>query len=363
MLGDDDLLAWFSRLDIPEPARSLITQIRSTGPSRRVGGGRSNVTGRYPSKKMGVTIQFESHQVELAGIHEMEHDTAVLEYFDQPPPIRLDYQSSSGKRMGVFHTPDFFVIKPQQAGWEEWKTEEELQRLSTHNSFRYCVDANGQWCCPPGSAFAERLGLYYRVRSSSEIDWIFQRNIQFLEDYLRDDTPVIPATGHEHAIAQVSAAPGLSLKELLGLTAASIAPDTIFAMIAAGVLHVNLHAAPLAEPEQVKVFASPEASRSHIHRSPSSQLHYRQRPFQCGSQIIWDERSFNVANIGETYVSLISEQHDLVELRVATFETLVRDNRLEFTTDDSRHISAVTIRDRLARATKRRSARRPIVRV
>ena len=363
MFDSEGLQVWLERNQVPETTRVVIEAIRTSPPSRRVGGGSSNVCGRYPSKKMGATIQFESHRVELAGIHEMEHDTAVLEYFDQPPPIRLDYQSSSGKRMGVFHTPDFFVIKPQQAGWEEWKTEEELQRLSTHNSFRYCVDANGQWCCPPGSAFAERLGLYYRVRSSSEIDWIFQRNIQFLEDYLRDDTPVIPATGHEHAIAQVSAAPGLSLKELLGLTAASIAPDTIFAMIAAGVLHVNLHAAPLAEPEQVKVFASPEASRSHIHRSPSSQLHYRQRPFQCGSQIIWDERSFNVANIGETYVSLISEQHDLVELPVATFETLVRDNRLEFTTDDSRHISAVTIRDRLARATKRRSARRPIVRV
>ncbi len=46
MLGDDDLLAWFSRLDITEPTRSLITQIRSTGPSRRVWGGRSNMTGR-----------------------------------------------------------------------------------------------------------------------------------------------------------------------------------------------------------------------------------------------------------------------------------------------------------------------------
>jgi len=205
VLGDDDLLAWFSRLDITESTRSLITQIRSTGPSRRVGGGRSNVTGRYPSKKMGVTIQFESHQVELAGIHEMEHDAAVLEYFDQPPPIRLDYQSSSGKRMGVFHTPDFFVIRPQQAGWEEWKTEEKLQRLSARNSFRYCVDANGQWYCPPGSAFAERLGLYYRVRSSSEINWIFQRNIQFLEDYLRDDSPDIPAADRELVIAQVSA--------------------------------------------------------------------------------------------------------------------------------------------------------------
>ncbi len=28
-----------------------------------MGGGRQNVSGRYPSKKMGVIIQFESHRV------------------------------------------------------------------------------------------------------------------------------------------------------------------------------------------------------------------------------------------------------------------------------------------------------------
>jgi len=67
----------------------LISSIRSSGPSRRVGGGSANVCGRYPSKKMGVTIQFESHRVELAGVYEMEHSASVLEYFDQAPPIKL----------------------------------------------------------------------------------------------------------------------------------------------------------------------------------------------------------------------------------------------------------------------------------
>ena len=41
------------------------------------------------------------------------------------------------------------------------------------------------WICPPGESYATALGLYYLVRSSRDIDWIFQRNIQFLEDYLR----------------------------------------------------------------------------------------------------------------------------------------------------------------------------------
>ena len=32
-----------------------------------------------------------------------------------------------------------------------------------------------------------RSDYYYRVRSSCDIDWVFQRNIQFLQSYFRDD--------------------------------------------------------------------------------------------------------------------------------------------------------------------------------
>lgn len=74
------------------------------------------------------------HRVEMAGVYEMEHDAGVPEYFDQPPTIKLDYESPAGRRMGVLHTPDFFVIREKEAGWEEWKTEEELQRLTERNS-------------------------------------------------------------------------------------------------------------------------------------------------------------------------------------------------------------------------------------
>jgi len=40
---------------------------------------------------MGVSIQFESHTVELWTIYTMEHDRAVLEFFDQPSPFELHY--------------------------------------------------------------------------------------------------------------------------------------------------------------------------------------------------------------------------------------------------------------------------------
>lgn len=78
MLSEDELRLWLERSGLPEPTRALIRRVRSSEPSRHVGSWRGNVSGRYPSKKMGVTIQFESHRVELAAIYEMEHDREVL---------------------------------------------------------------------------------------------------------------------------------------------------------------------------------------------------------------------------------------------------------------------------------------------
>ncbi|MBD0265420.1 MAG: integrase, partial [Tolypothrix sp. Co-bin9] len=102
---------WVACLQISEAGQKIIEKVRSSEPSRRVVGGSNNVSGRYPSRKMGVTIQFESHRVELPIIYQLEHDKDVLEFYDQPPQIKLDYQASNGRRLGVLHTPDFFVIR------------------------------------------------------------------------------------------------------------------------------------------------------------------------------------------------------------------------------------------------------------
>jgi hypothetical protein len=150
MLSPEELTAWYGRLNLSLETRSVIDRVRSSEPARRVGGGCRNVSGRYPSQKMGVTIQFESHRVELAGIYEMEHDDSVEEFYDQPPSIKLDYLSAEGRHLGVMHTPDFFVIRQDAAGWEEWKTEEELVRLAQKSPHRYRLENGNRWRCPPG---------------------------------------------------------------------------------------------------------------------------------------------------------------------------------------------------------------------
>jgi putative transposase len=298
---------------------------------------------------MGVTIQFESHRVELAGIYEMEHDANVLEYFDQPPAIKLVYASATGKRMGVLHTPDFFVIRQDEAGWEEWKTEEELNRLKAHNPNRYSADEkDGQWCCPPGAAYAQRLGLYYCVRSSAEIDWVFQRNIQFLEDYLREPA-AISAGKREIVSAYVSANRGLTLEDLLRSTEGRVSPDDIFSMIAANVVYVDLRAAPLAEPSQVAVLIAPEAAcktGDDGMRKPDSypvDLH-------CGTRVTWDGRVWNVVNVGKNSLGLLSDDQRLIEVPRNSFESLIEQNGIEVISTDVAHGSDPAICDLLSRA-------------
>jgi putative transposase len=252
MLSPEEWESWCQEVGILPHARALIDQIRSSNPSRRVGGGRSNVSGRYPSRKMGVTIQFESHRVELAGIYEMEHDAEVLEFYDQPIQIKLNYETLGGRPLGILHTPDFFAIRKSTAGWEEWKTEEDLIRLAERNPNRYCSTDNGQWRCPPGEACAKEFGFYYRVRSSREINWVYQRNVQFLEDYLRSDLPIRPES-HERILALVSAQPTIGLSDLFQETEGVVTRDEVFAMIAVGPLEVDLSSAPLTEPNSVRV--------------------------------------------------------------------------------------------------------------
>jgi putative transposase len=89
---------WCDRLQLPTTTRDFLIRLRSSPPARRVQGRLLNVCGTYASRKMGVSIQFESHMVELWAIYTMEHSREVLEFFDQPCQLELHYQGHSVAR-------------------------------------------------------------------------------------------------------------------------------------------------------------------------------------------------------------------------------------------------------------------------
>ena len=186
MLKETELYQLYQQFNLSKQAQQVIEEIRSSPPVRRVRSAAGNVSVRYPSRKMGVIIQAESQRNELAGIYEKEYDPQTLEYYDQPSRIKLVYEAKNGRRIGIWHTPDYFVIRSDGIGWEEWKTEAELLRLAEQMPRRYVREEN-VWRCPPGEEHAAQFGFFYRVRSSAEIDWGLQRNLLFLEDYLHAD--------------------------------------------------------------------------------------------------------------------------------------------------------------------------------
>jgi transposase InsO family protein len=329
MLSNDQVTQLCRDLALSEEAQTVIATIRASSPSRRVRSAAGNVCVRYPSRKMRVTIQAESHRNELAGIYEKEHDPATLEYYDQPPAIKLVYSAKSGRRVGVWHTPDYFVLRIDAVGWEEWKTAEELERLGETMPHRYRQADDGRWACPPGEEYARPLGFFYRVRSSAEIDWVFQRNLLFLEDYLRTDCPAVEERAAAAVQALVAQQPGLSLGQLLRQVVGATSDD-VYRLIAHDGLFVDLHAAPLAEPERVRVFrdaASAQAAAVIAATAPPHSVRGA-TSLAVGASVVWDGCGWTIVNVGKTAISLLSAAGTLVELPPVTLEALVGQGKL-----------------------------------
>ena len=331
MLRDDQLAQLCQDLGLSKEAQNAIENVRAAPPSRRVRSAAGNVSVRYPSQKMGVTVQAESHRNELAGIYEKEHDPATLEYYDQPPPIKLTYPAKSGQQVGVLHTPDFFVIRTDSVGWEEWKLEEDLAQLADRMPHRYVRVEDGRWRCPPGEGYAAPFGFFYRVRSSAEIDWVFQRNLLFLEDYLRPDCPPVSDQAVRTIRALVTQTLGIHLDELLGQLVGARSDD-VYRLIATERLTVDVRAAPLAEPERVRVFGDAETARAYatlVRLSPwSSESSQHSVGIARGSSVTWDGRSWTLLNPGQTTITLQADDGTLVELANRDFTALIARGKL-----------------------------------
>ena len=88
------------RLGFPQQTQELLTSVRSSPPNRTPSNHYGNMPVWYPSKKMQCIIKAESHKVEFAFLLEAEHDDNVLEIWDQPPAIPLEYQDRRGRLHG-----------------------------------------------------------------------------------------------------------------------------------------------------------------------------------------------------------------------------------------------------------------------
>ncbi len=318
---------WCDRLQLPTATRDFLIRLRSSPPARRVQGRLLNVCGTYASRKMGVSIQFESHTVELWATYTMEYDAQVLEFFDQPNPLELHYQGPSGRPTQALHTPDFLVLRTNGASFEEWKPEEKLLELMVTHPGRYQRDDSGKWRCPPGEAAAASVGLSYRVRSSAELHPGYIRNLIFLEDYFFECTVSYEAL--MHILEAVEATPGITLAALREQHP-HLRVDDVYALIARNRLYVDLYTAWLKDHQHLHLYLDRPTAEAHA----LLRTHQGSAPFgrmeganlttlHANAPLDWDGKRWSLLNLGDTTTTLLPEEGTLIQLETPVFLHLV----------------------------------------
>jgi len=312
---DEEFSAWCQQHHVSPETERYLQRIRSSPPARRVRGRASNVSGRYPSIKMDVSIQFESHRVELWAIYAMERDDNVLEYYDQPTRIRLHYRSRSGRKTSPWHTPDFLVIRRDGIAFEEWKPIQFLEECAERMPERYQREPGRGWRCPPGEEAAAALGLTYRVRTSNEYHPFYIQNLKFLQDFWTH-----PFTLSQQAERQVLDAvkgyPGISVADLMAAHP-NLVVDVVWAMLTVQSIFTDFNATSLMNWE--RVFLYPTASDLLAARETPPES----RPIQTiASPLLIDGRLWE-AEMQETLVHLRPEVGASFSLTVEQFNRLV----------------------------------------
>ncbi len=297
---------WCDRLQLPTATRDFLLRLRLSPPVRRVQGRLLNVCGTYASRKMGVSIQFESHTVELWAIYTMEYDPDVLEFFDQPTQLELTYPGPSGRSTKALHTPDFLVLRKDGASFEEWKPENRLLELMVTHPGRYQRDDNGTWRCPPGEAAAESIGLSYRVRSSAELHPGYIRNLIFLEDYFFEC--MVPHTALVHILEAVEATPGITLSALREQDP-HLRVDDVYALIARNRLYVNLFTTWLKDHWHLPLYLDRPTAEAHaILRANQSHVPFESTnlsTLHTNAPLDWDGKRWTLLNLGDTTTTLL----------------------------------------------------------
>ena len=298
-LTDEEFRAWCQRNNIGQETEAYIQRLRQSEPERRVRSRASNVSGRYPSVKMGCSIQFESQHVELWGIYTMERDSDVLEMYDQPTRIQLHYHARSGRKTSPWHTPDFLVLRRNGAGFEEWKQAFLLDKLAISQPHRYQCHPQGGWKSPPGEQAAQLLGLSYRVRTSAEYHPFYIQNLKFLQDFWTHLFS-IEEEQEKLVLESLQAYPGVSVKSLLEAHP-SLPVDVIWALLIKQCLFTNLSATVLTSWDQVFLYRSAaEVPKTSGERQNGKEA------IPLASRLLWDGRLWE-AEVEATRVVLRPE--------------------------------------------------------
>lgn len=306
-LTDADAQEIYAQRSVPSAGRALAEQVRTaTAPAARVSHNKT-VSGRFASRKMGVTIQYASRTLEGAACLLYEYDKAVAEFYDQPHTFALPYVTPGSTRKTTSYTPDFFVIRRDGEAWfigfEEWRTAAAMENLVASDPVRWVRLENGGYTQPPMLRLLEPLGLQYRIRLENDLPTTLVRNKRLLADFDGGTYPVHPENRYR-AIDAVVNEPGITIAALL-TTAAPLSVDDVFALIAEGSIGADLRSEVLTDHAAFRLW--PDQDTAEVMAVPLP-VARGEVDLAIGAKLVWGDIEYSVANTTETGVFLTSDQ-------------------------------------------------------
>jgi len=310
-----DIEKYVIALELP-PEGVAYALTASKGPSRNVQNRRGNRLFSYPSQKMGFVIQVESGECEFPCVMLWERNTEVLAYFPQPGELKVCAPNSKGSTSSYFYTPDFMILEKDGIQLVECKEVSDLQQLEIKCPGKY-VFTEGRWHFPAAEIAARALGFEHIILTPNEIDQTLKANYLFLEDFFLESNKEPDETVKEAVREAVRNRPGLTLRELREITVANI--NDIHTMIAKEQVYVDLTAARLESPDEVRIFTNrtqADACQFLSHRIlPSNVVPVTGVGICIGTEIKWGHRHLRVQNIlGEHFYLSDKEDPHLVQI-------------------------------------------------
>lgn len=254
----DRYLAFCAAKGVTQRGLEIVEEVISNPPARRVNtrSMASNITCRFPSRKMGVVIQAESRTLELPSIYLKEFEEGVIGYWDQPYHRPNLVYKSKDRVVRTSVTLDFFVISNDFIGFEECKPVEAIHKELNKPSQRYKFnDHDGSFVMPPLEEYLEGTGLGHRLFTDRQVNKGYVENLAFLYDFL--DEPVSIQDKQLWSIAgQISDVSGGI--DLLGLerSVKGLTRRSFFTAVAHKALYVDLFEQDLRTPERLQVYAN-----------------------------------------------------------------------------------------------------------
>jgi hypothetical protein len=322
MLTLPDFEKLFAANRTPEAGRKLIREVFTNAPVRALQHRADTVRTRFVSKKMARAMLAESRTVELPAFVMSEISEAVLFFVAQPCRLDMQMAGIAGGVTRVQHTPDIFLVENNLFFLDEWHTEARMRQLAEKYPHRFKKDDHGRWhdlCAEPHCV---TLGITHRLRSADELPRVLLANTRFLEDFSREDAPVVPPEVTLALVALLAEKKRVPYLELV--YERKFQADHVLPLILSGQLYVDLQNSKCSDVDNLVVYASPLIAKADalLLAEKSKEMPSCALELRPGSRFVYDNKVYTVALVGAEKVFVKDEAGNTADMTLELVEKL-----------------------------------------